>query len=355
MSNYDQNLRVEETVVENGVRFLDVRKAPFCVYGLYDYKNEPQFKRMPDAVACEVSEGVKGLYTNTSGGRVRFCTDSPYVIIRAKMPSVTRFPHMPLTGVAGFDLYVDNEESGESVYFKTFVPPYGMQTGYDSKVDLRTSEKRYITIHFPLYNDVSELYIGVADGSFIGEGLKYRDIKPLVYYGSSITQGGCSSRPGNAFSNNVTRKLNVDHINLGFSGNCKGEQVMCDYIASLNMSVFVLDYDHNAPNARFLDDTHYNVYDTVRRAQPSLPIVMISRPDFDGHPDANDRRNVILKTYNKALEDGDKNVYFIDGESFFASGPSKDNCTVDGVHPNDLGFFRMTEGIAPVIAKILGI
>ena len=349
----DPNLYVADTVEAGGARFFDVRRAPFDVYGLYDYKNEPQFKRMPDWIGTSVNDGVTRLYTNTAGGRVRFCTDSPYIIVKAKMPNITHFPHMPLTGSSGFDLYVDNEETGESTYYRTFVPPYEMKEGYESKIEFKTSEMRYVTVHFPLYNNVSELYIGLADGSSVGGGLRYADTKPVVYYGSSITQGGCSSRPGNAYPNHLSRMLKVDHINLGFSGNGKAEQNICDYIATLDMSVFVMDYDHNAPNAEYLNATHYNLYETVRKAQPELPIIMISAPDIAfKHPRFDARREVIKESYSRALANGDKNVYFIDGESFFASDEAWDSCSVDGTHPNDLGFYRMAMGIAPVLAKI---
>lgn len=350
----DPNLYVADTVEKDGARFFDVRNAPFDIYGLYNYREEPEFKRMPDAVAESVSEGVRELYKNTSGGRVRFCTDSPYIIIRAKMPRITHFPHMALTGSSGFDLYIDDEKTGKSTYYRTFAPPFDMTDGYESKVELEEKGFHYITVHFPLYNDVTELYIGLAEGSLLGGGLRYRDIAPIVYYGSSITQGGCASRPGNSYSNNITRRLNVDHINLGFSGNGRAEQSICDYLATLKMSVLVMDYDHNAPNVEYLSATHYNLYETVKRAQPSLPIVMVSRPDFDGHKSAYERREVIKRSYARALDGGDRNVYFIDGESLF-DGVDRDNCTVDSTHPNDLGFLRMTERIAPVIARILGI
>ena len=350
----DPNLYVADTVEADGARFFDVRRAPFDVYGLYDYKNEPNFKRMPDSIGTSVNDGVTRLYTNTAGGRVRFCTDSPYIIVRTKMPSITHFSHMPLTGSSGFDLYIDDAKTGESTYYRTFIPPYNMKDGYESKLELPKGEMRYFTIHFPLYNDVSELYIGLEDGSSVGGGLRYRDAKPVVYYGSSITQGGCSSRPGNAYTNHLSRMFNVDHINLGFSGNGKAEQNMCDYLATLDMSVFVMDYDHNAPNAQYLNSTHYNLYETVRKSQPDLPIIMISAPDIAfNHVRFDDRREVVRASYNRALANGDKNVYFIEGESFFASDEAWDKCAVDGCHPNDLGFYRMAFGIAPVLKKAL--
>ena len=352
----DKNLYVPETVDDNGMCFYDVRRAPFDVYGLYKYREEPEFKRMPDDVASTVSAGVRGLSRNTSGGRIRFCTDSPSIMIRAAMPKVARFPHMPLTGTSGFDLYIDDPETGRSTYYRTFTPPYNMTNGYDSLLNVRMGEGlRYYTIHFPTYNDVDSVQIGIEKGSALGGGLKYRDIAPVVFYGSSITQGGCSSRPGNAYTNAITRDLRVDHINLGFSGNGKAEDTMIEYLASLEMSVFVSDYDHNAPNPEHLKKTHYRLYEGIRAKQPDLPYIMVSKPDFHDYiPEDHLRLAIIKESYERAVAAGDKNVYFIDGSKIFR-GEWRDNCTVDSTHPTDLGFSMMAESIGKVIAESLGL
>lgn len=50
----------------------------------------------------------------------------------------------------------------------------------------------------------------------------YRDLPPVVYYGSSITQGVGVSRPGNCYEAMISRRFHLDFINLGFSGNARG-------------------------------------------------------------------------------------------------------------------------------------
>ena len=88
ITKIDKNFRIETSIGERDVVFYDVRREPFAVYGLYDYQNQPDFKRCPDEVACATSEGVFYLYRNTAGGRVRFATDSRYIAIKAEMPSI---------------------------------------------------------------------------------------------------------------------------------------------------------------------------------------------------------------------------------------------------------------------------
>ena len=353
IGSIDKNLEVAAKVKAPDLVLYDVRKPPFQIYGLYEPTTEPCFKRMPTETAKAVSGGVRSLHVHTAGGRVRFSTNSPYVVIKAVMPSIHPMNHMPLTGSSGFDLYVDSSDGMQSLYHGTFVPPRDMTDGYESKVDLGEAKWRHFTINFPLYNPVTALYVGVAEGSELGEGAPYRDLPPVVYYGSSITQGGCASRPGNAYTAMVGRFLNIDHVNLGFSGNGKAEDNMAQYLCGLKMSAFVSDYDHNAPNPEYLRATHQKMYDAIRAKYPTVPYIMLSRPDyFKNVEDSIARRQVVIDTFHYAVAKGDKNVYYIDGASMFR-GPFEDCCTVDGVHPNDLGFSKMAEAVYAVLARVL--
>lgn len=123
---------------------------------------------------------------------------------------------------------------------------------------------------------------------------------------------------------------------------------MAEYIAGIEMCAFVFDYDYNAPNAEHLRNTHEKFFKIVREANPKLPIIMLSQHS-DRIPEAEERRRIIFDTYNNAVKNGDNNVYCIDGFTLF---PNRD-CTVDGCHPTDLGFWFMAEKIGDVLAKIL--
>ena len=353
INKLDKNLDVITDIDEPDVVFFDVREEPFEVYGLYDYKNGDHFLRMPEDVSCAVSTPVHNLANAASGGRVRFCTDSEYIAINAVLGSVYRGSHFPLTGGAGFDLYIDDPEFGTSRYRHTFVPPVSMTNGYTSKVKLGSRKLRYFTINFPTYSKVNTLHIGLQSDAKLGGGMKYRDIDPIVYYGSSITQGGCCSRPGNTYQAVVSRRFNIDFTNLGFSGNAKGEPAMAEYIATLPMSVFVMDYDHNAPTAEHLEATHKSFYEIIRKARPLLPIVLMSKCDVDSTPELTTakRRDVIIDTYRYARANGDENIYFIDGTEVFR-GPYEDMCTVDKCHPNDLGFALMADAVEAQLRRV---
>lgn len=353
----DRHLAVNSTVTEPDLVWYNVRKTPFAVHGLLYDEEMGHFLRIPQSVADTVSPGVAGgLNRHTAGGRVRFRTNSRFIAIHAVMANTKPMSHMPLTGQSGFDLYHTVED--KEIYYKTFVPPRGMTEGYDCGQAVDGVLTDY-TIHFPLYDNVKELYIGLKKDAVVESATSYRHTVPIVYYGNSVTQGGCASRPGNSYQAILTRRLSADHINLGYSGNGKGEPQFAAYIATLPMSVFVMDYDGNAPSEEYLRATHEPFYRIVREKNPTLPIVMLSgssillmgdAPTWRGRMTA--RREIIRETYQHALAAGDKNVYFVDGAEIFA-GADWDACTVDGSHPNDLGFFRYADCLEKYLRPLL--
>ena len=349
ISARDKNLKIAESFGRDDIVLYDAALAPFRLFGVF-YEGGA-YRRMPADVAKTVSDGVLQLSEHTSGGRVCFESDSDCIAISCTRPSFWAMGHMARTGNGGFSLY--EREGGKWSYLATFVPP-GTPSGFSSIVNLPGGAKpRELMLQMPLYAPISSLHIGVPKGASLSEWRgDYAHKKPIVFYGSSITQGGCASTPGGDYAGRVSRRFDADYINLGFSGSAKGESAMMEYIASIDMGAFVYDYDYNAPDAAHLERTHYAGYLTVRKAQPTLPIIMMSAPNYDrkGY-NAPERRDIIAASYERARAEGDENVYFVDGKEHFATFNS-DECTVDGTHPNDLGFRRMADAVGTVLAKI---
>ncbi len=335
ISQIDRNFAVQTSLNIDNIRFHNIQDAPFFVYGVF--LENGKYRRLPEQVAKTVSEGVYNLHTHTAGGRVKFITDSSFVAIKAVMPSVGKMPHFALTGSAGFDLYVGKKEE----YCASFVPPFNISDGYERVIHFDHSAEREITINFPLYSSVADLYIGLDENAVVKKSSGYKHKKPIVFYGSSITQGGCASRPGNAYESIVSRALQTDYINLGFSGSAKAEDAIAQYIKDLDMSVFVYDYDHNAPTLQHLEDTHQKMFLTIRENNPELPILILARPAYNLNEAEKKRLAIIEKTYTDAVAAGDRNTYFIDGPTLMKY--AKNDGTVDGCHPNDLGFHSMAK------------
>ena len=349
ISTIDKNFVIETNIERENIKFYDAKEAPIRLYGVWH--DGERYRRVPKDVAENTSEGVKGLSVHTAGGRIRFITDSPYVILKVIYPSVGLMAHMPRSGSAGFDMYVNKD--GRECYTKSFIPT--ASSVFDGVFDFSEQKERLITINFPLYNGVNEVYIGINADYSIKPAPDYSVNPPIVTYGSSITQGGCASRPGNSYQSVISRRYDADFINLGFSGSAKGEVAMKDYIASLPMSCFLLDYDFNANGPDHLRETHKPIYEAVRAAHPDVPIIMMARPYFFS-PEQNERdlRNRIIKdTYNFAKENGDENVYFISSRELFEL--CEDNGTVDGCHPTDFGFFSMAQAVNKILDKIFEI
>jgi hypothetical protein len=353
ISDLDQNFAVSEGHVA-GMVFASPLQAPFRLYGLLPpSKENSRYRRMPHEVAERVSIGVRELNYHTAGGRIRFQTDSTRVAIRTRQSSPSRISNMTMICAGGFDLYAD-DENGQNRCYAVFVPPYDKEEGYESIMWFPTKRNRTVTIHFPLYGCVSELLIGLDADASLAEAAPYRVEKPVIFYGSSITQGGCASRAGTSYESLLSMSLNLNYRNLGFSGNAKGEAAMANYIAAQEMSAFVLDYDHNAPTVEHLGETHYPFYQTVRKHNPTLPILLISRPFPHLSEEERKRLAIVKETYERAKAEGDTHIWFLDGSRFFPSGVAE-SALVDLCHPNDLGFYYMAKGMEPILTEMLGL
>ena len=343
ISQIDTNFAVVTEINKPDICFHSVLEAPFRIYGVYYH--EGKFRRLPEEVAKTVSDGVLRLHSHTAGGRVRFRTDSSYIAIIAKMPVIGKMAHFALTGSAGFDIYDGTR------YLKTFVPPFGISGGFQSVADLGGAQMRDITIHFPLYSEIEELYIGISEGATLEAPKPYTYEVPIVYYGSSITQGGCASRPGMAYENILSRRLDADHINLGFSGNAKGESEIAQYISGLKMSVFVYDYDHNSPSMEHYRETYEPMFRKIRDANPDLPIICMGRPQYYLNENIRMRLEHIRSTVENSRARGDDKVWMITGPELMALAGGEGH--VDACHPTDLGFMSMANALEELLKKII--
>lgn len=339
----DQNFAPGKVRTEGDVVHYALPCVPFDLYGIFYDEAEKQFARLPADVAAATSEGVVWLRKHTSGGRLRFSTDSDYFEVAAQYKMFEPYSHMPLSGSCGFAL-VDETDPAAPFLAGEMRAEATNAEGFASSCLLPGDKMRQYTLYFPLYNEVTGVQIGLKEGAAVQGGRAYRKGGPVLYYGSSITQGGCASRPDNCYPAYISQWTNTDYINLGFSGNGKAEPAMVEYLASLPCRAFVCDYDHNAPDAEYLEKTHRPLYETFRAAQPQTPILFMTKPDFENEPQADLRRSIIRATYEYARKNGDKNVYFLDGETLFGK-EDRMHCTVDKCHPNDLGFYRMAKAV----------
>lgn len=346
IAKIDRNFAVNDVHEENG-GYQSIDQPPFAIYGVM--KDEKGYCRVPAEVARRTSEGVEMLNRHTAGGIIRFATDSPSITLKAENPiNVSIMSHMTVAGVCGFEVFSGTHFMG------TFVPQMPIE-GFTQKKILYTEKTpvdedgfRDITIYMPLYGGYRDIFIKVEEGCHIRPGKTFRNEKPVVFYGHSITQGGCASSPAKAYTNMVSRSMDLYHINLGFSGSGKGEPAMAEYIAGLDMAALVMDYDFNAPTPEYLEATHRPFFEIIRKKNPDLPVLFATTsPKFLGAMSGEAikrRQKIVYTTYQAALAAGDKNVYYLNCEEIFGEEIDFSECTVEGSHPNDIGMLIMKKG-----------
>ena len=332
--------------------FYNVKNPPFSLHGLYKPQEPGLFRRLPEEVAkaCNVHI-ANGLYYNTAGGRVRFSSSTRNLCVRVKRaPFKQNFNVAPFLEF-GIDLYLDANGTSTLVSAKRLKSVEGEAGVYECSFALAEGEKA-LTLYLPCYGNVEEMELGIDNDATLTAHAPYTYTKPVLFYGSSITQGCAASRSGKAYPAILSRTFDFDFINLGFAGSCRGEETLCEHMAGLPLGAFVCDYDHNRSSAEKLADNHYRVYEIIREKHPDIPYYMISRPDFYYNEADFNRRAVVMESYLKAWRGGDRNVYFIDGSAFF-DHPDKLEYTQDGTHPTDEGFARMAKMIGTVFANTL--
>jgi len=348
ISKLDKNFVTENKFLCDDLVWIPATEEYFSLFGLRHTKDG--YIRMDLDFARSVNENIGLLATHTCGGRLVFETDSPFIAIKTEGENQSG-THMTMAGSSGFDLYI--EKDGEFRFFNIFPPEYGYRDGYQAIRRFKEHKLSKYMIHFPLYNEVKKLYIGLKKDSVLNKYDPYIKDKPIVIYGSSITQGASASHPGNCYPAILSRMLKRDFLCFGFSGNARGEVEMAEYIASLPMSAFIYDYDHNEVFfPELFKEKHPRFYNIIREAHKDIPIIFMSAPYTPRAEGTLEKtRPTVIDNYEKAKARGEK-VCFVDGKTIY--GERFYDCgTVDGAHPTDFGFVMMADAVHNAFLKVM--
>lgn len=327
-------------------------QSPFRVFGAPLFYKTGKMWRLPDELTEKLPKEFVDwqLAHRCPGARLCFRTDSEKFSIRICFRSISVDIGMSLYAAQSGNVFVGERQT--SVYKGLVMPREGYNKPEATGTFFKEKKMEDVTVFLPRNEEITDVFIDLEDAARVEAPTPYRFETPLLFYGSSITEGGCSSMPAASYVSLVSRWMDADFINMGFSGSAKGELIMADYLNTLEKSVFVMDYDHNAPNAAHLRETHAPFFRRIRQHSPHLPVIFMTKPNFDYDQDSKERRQIIWDTYQAALDAGDKNVYFLDGETLFGA-EDRFACTNDRLHPNDLGMYRMAKALYPVLEKIL--
>ncbi len=305
-----------------------------------------KYGRLPKAMEEDFRPELKFLSTNSAGIAVRFRTNSSTLSVKWTLIHNYNMDHMAATGVRGVDLYTYLDDRWH--YLGTARPRSSGKENVSSIISNMTSQNREYLVYLPLYDGVESLEIGVEQSSTItlpqsNQLVKSESKKPIVFYGTSITQGGCASRPGMAYPSILSRMLNRETINLGFSGNGRMDFAMAKAIAQIDCDAVVLDCLPNT-TAQSLRDSADIFISYLIEKMPDVKFFMVENPNFP-YLVADSKTKMALEEENgvwrelfaKYTKEGRANIFYIRGDSLIGEDGES---TVDGIHFTDLGFYR---------------
>lgn len=350
----DESMRIDAFSGHDLV-WISPRQTPALLSGFAWFERDRLYRRLPLHPAYPLAESVDALANCTAGGQLRFRTDSRKLAVKVKLAGPANMYHMPSTGQCGFDCYVGTDS--------------GLRYQGTSRYDIARTEYehlffaaddsavRTVLLNFPLYQGVEDLWIGVDRDASVCEPAPWPNRRKIVFYGTSITQGGCASRPGMCYTNIIGRQLGAECVNLGFSGSGRGEPEIARLIGEIrDVGCIVLDYEANAN--QLLYENLENFIRILREAHDSVPILVVSRIRYAVESFAPDKLQARLERliFQRDLiarmnAEGDRQLFFHDGSELL--GEDFDECTVDGEHPTDLGFYRMADKLGRAIADRL--
>ena len=309
---------------------------------IHDSLKENRYDRLPASYKEIVREPVWDLSKHSSGLSIRFLSNSSVITAKWEVLNNFSMDHMPDTGIKGVDLYFKNNDEWQ--YINTGVP-VGFNNEY-KLVENMGNELREYKVFLPLYDGIKNIEIGVDSLSYVKKP-KSNEKKPIVFYGTSITQGACASRPGMAHTNIISRQLDRDVINFGFSGNGRMEESIANLISDSNPIFYVIECMPNMYPPDLVSSNTIPLIDTIRAKDPDTPIILVdlftsplTALDKNAIRGTSEMNNALKSQYDKMINSGYNNIIYLETQS--ALGNDFEG-TVDAVHFTDLGFIRYSD------------
>ena len=314
------------------------------------------YDRLPAEAEGKVPEKVWTLSRHSAGLSVGFVTDSPTIAVRWSLRlEDLAMNHMAATGVSGVDLYA---KQGQTWRWVATGRPEKVKDNEKVLVDGAPAGRHEYRLNLPLYNATDSVRIGIQPGSTLMKASVYpRELaRPMLFWGTSILQGGCASRPGMAYPSIIGRRMHRPVINLGFSGAGRMDPEVTALVAPLAVSIFVIDCLPNMTPDLVKERTEPLVR-ALRAAQRDTPIVLVESTIYEycwfvakQAKAIKDKNDALRAAYERLARAGVKNLHYLRADGLLGGDRE---ATVDGGHATDLGFLRMADGIEPVLRKIL--
>ena len=329
--------------------------SAFPVYGKVADKTGMRYERLPSELQGVSRDAVWYLGRHSAGLFIRFRSNSTSIHARWESTFDNSMTHMTDTGTKGLDLYAIVDGEWRHV---CSAQPQGKKSERKIIANMDPVEREYM-LYLSLYDGVSSLEIGVDEGATLDLPAVDRPSreKPVVMYGTSILQGGCANRPGMAHTNIISRRLDREVINLGFSGNALLDMEIAHLMAGVeDPGLFVLDYAPNA-YAHLIDESGEAFCRVIRDAHPDVPVIFIEDVIFPHtiydkaiREEVTKKNEAQKRLFDKLKKSGERKIYYIRAEGMIGDDGE---ATVDGIHFTDLGAMRYVDHVLPTIRKAL--
>ena len=316
------------------------------------------YDRLPARAEDVVRDAVWNLSRNSAGMAVRFVTDATTLKAKWSLTSGRlAMDHMPATGVSGLDLYVRDKR--QQWRWLSVGRPKAQTNDVTLIGGIPAGDHEFL-IYLPLYNGVTSVEIGIPTDSRLSSAPDYTEkrMKPIVFYGTSITHGACASRPGMTHSAILGRRFGREIVNLGFSGNGRMEIEVARFMAEIDASVYVIDCLPNI-QAKEVRERTGPLVRLLREKRPETPILLVEDRNYsDSFLIASKRRRnaasqaSLKEAYRNLQEAGCEHLYYLEGKGLLGDD---NEGTVDSSHPTDLGFWRQADAFEKVLRKIPGL
>lgn len=309
------------------------------------------YHRVDTAIYKKMPQKVKSLFTNSAGIAIAFTTNSSSIAAKWSVKNGKGLPNMPDINSMGLDLYI---KKGGTWRNAGIGRPEGSYSEQMIATNMDTLAKECL-LYLPTYDEITSLEIGVDKSSFIKPSASPFEGK-YVIYGSSITQGASASRAGLAYPARMARATGLNFINLGLSGNGKMEAPVIEMLGDIACDAYIMDCIANPSPEEILERAPYAIR-YLRKKHPETPIIFIQsvvreKGLFDEKVRLKNKQQneAIERVFNELRKEQIPLLYLIKENNFLGSD---NEGTIDGVHPNDIGFDRMIRVIQPAILSIL--
>lgn len=298
-----------------------------------------------------LTKNEAALLRMSSGLAVVFRTNSSQIAVRADYADYN-LSRLSTTAVSqvGFDLYI--RQNGEWLYAASNAP----KDEHSELVLIRNMDdcEKECLLYLPLFSELTRVEVGVDPQATIRASenpFRHR----ILVFGSSFTHGSSTGRPGMSYPMIMQRNTGLQFINLGVSGNSKLQLSFASILGDNDCDAIVVDAFSN-PGPEMIRERFLPFVAALRKAHPEVPLIFLQtiyreRCNFDlkERQREAEKRRAAREVFDQASKIYD-NLYFIDEPDLTGD----DHLTsLDGTHPDDLGYWRWANAIEPSLVRIL--